>query len=136
VSTLTLTASPNSVTAGVRLMLWDPGPASWSLVAETDALAVGVGLPFTVPGGTAIVLPPAEVFAVPAGTVGGSQVEPGVDAPATPGAHYDPRAPDSPIYTPAGLALRGPSPTPAPTVLTCFVYLIDRKAGVYTFTVT
>jgi hypothetical protein len=134
-TTLTMTASPDSRTADVLLSLWDPGPASWSLVAEVT-LAVGVPFAFTVPGGTAVVLPPADAFAVPSGAVGGSEVLPGSDAPATPGRHYDPRAPDAPTYTPAGLALRGPSPTPAPTPLSCFVYLIDRKSGTYAFSVS
>lgn len=127
---LTLVSSPLSVSADARIWLWTPDPGVWSLVAETT-LAVGVPFPFTVAGSPAVVLPPAPIVAVPAGS-GGSEVLPGVCAPGTPGSNYDPRFPDSPTYTAAGLPPPGPNPTATP--LSVFVLNVAPKSGVYVFT--
>lgn len=130
-TTLNLLSSPNSVSADVRLWTWDPNVGAWSLLAEIAALTIGTGYVFTPPAGAVINLPPADATAILAGS-GGSQVEPGVNAPGTAGKNYDPRFPDSPIYTQPP---RGAGPA-APTPLSVFVVLLNPRSGVYTWSVS
>jgi len=124
---------------GPPALAYDPGfspgmPAralGWWLVAE-ETLAVATPFAFVVPSGAIpLTVPsPAGGFAVPART--GVEVLPGIDAPGTPGAHYDP---GTRFYTLAASPRFVTIPPPTPTPYSCFVALVDPVAGDYEFSV-